>query len=72
MSRYTNVKVNILQGKIDKIKRAIQAGSQVSIRPSHSDLNEEHVLAVTSAELNKIEKAHQSGTGVTIKMPKHN
>ena len=38
MSRYTIVKLNISQGQIDKIKRAIQTGSQVSIRLSHSDL----------------------------------
>lgn len=70
MSRYTNVKVNISQGQVDKIKRAAQAGSQVSIRLSYSDLSGEHVLALTSAQLNKIAKAYQSGTGVTIKMSK--
>src|SRR6218665_1374190 len=70
MSRYTNVKVNISQGQVDKIKRAAQAGSQVRIRLSHSDLSGEHVLALTSAQLNKIAKAYQSGTGVTIKISK--
>lgn len=70
MSRYTNVKINISQGQIDKIKHAIQAGSQVSIRLSHSDLNGEHILALTSAQVNKIAKAYQSGTGVTIKLSK--
>lgn len=70
MSRYTNVKVNISQGQVDKIKRAVQAGVPVSIRLSHSDLNGEHVLALTSAQVNKIAKAYQSGTGVTIKMSK--
>lgn len=70
MSRYTNVRVNISQGQIDKIKRAAQAGSQVSIRLSHSDLNGEQVLALTSAQVNKIAKAYQSGTGVTIKLSK--
>lgn len=70
MSLYTNVKVNISQGQIDKIKRAIQAGSQVSIRLSHSDLSGEHVLALTSAQLNKIAKAYHNRTGVTIKLSK--
>jgi L-aminopeptidase/D-esterase-like protein len=68
MSRYVNVKVNVSQGQVDKIKRAAQAGSSVSIRLSHADLNGEHMLALTQAQVNKIAKAYQSGTGVTIKM----
>lgn len=76
MSRYTNVKVNISQGQIDKIKQAVQTGSNslhsngVSIRLSHSDLDGEHILALTTAQVNKIAKAYQNGTGVTIKMSK--
>lgn len=70
MSRYTNVKLNISQVQVDKIKRAVQAGKPVSIRLAHSDLSGEHVLALTSAQVNKIAKAYQGGTGVTIKMSK--
>ena len=70
MSRYTNIKVNISQGQVDKIERAAKAGLPVSIKLSHSDLNGEHILAVTTAQLNKITKAYQAGTGVTIKMSK--
>ena len=70
MSRYTNVKINISQGQIDKIKRAVQAGAPVSIRLAHSDLSGEHVLALTSAQVNKMAKAYQNGTGVTVKMSK--
>jgi hypothetical protein len=70
MARYTNVKVNISEGQVDKIKRAVQAGAPVSISLSHSDLNGEYVLSLTSAQVNKIAKAYQSGTGVTIKMSK--
>ena len=44
MTRYTKVKLNISQGQIDKIKKAVQAGSQVSIRLAHEDLTGEHVL----------------------------
>ena len=68
--RYTNVKVNISQGQIDKIKRAVQAGASVSIRLSHSDISGEHVLAFTSAQIKKLAKAYQNGVGVTIKMSK--
>ena len=70
MSRYTNVKVNISQGQVDKIRRAAQTGEPVSIRLAHSDLSGEHVLALTTTQVNKIKKAQKSGKGVTIKMSK--
>src|SRR5688572_21278363 len=71
MSRYTNIKVNISEGQKDKIKRALEAGCDgVSIRLSHDDLSGEHVLALTQAQINKMTKAYQNGTGVTIKMSK--
>lgn len=70
MSRYINVKVNISRGQLDKIKRAVQAGAPVSIRLAHSDLDGEHVLALTYAQVDKIAKAYKSGTGATIKMSK--
>src|SRR5678815_521516 len=69
--RYTNIKVNISEGQKDKIKRALEAGYDgVSIRLSHDDLRGEHVLAITQAQFNKMNKACQNGTGVTIKMSK--
>src|SRR5678816_1061251 len=71
MSRYTNIKVNISEGQKDKIKRALEAGCDgVSIRLSNDDLTGEHVLALTSAQLNKMKKAYENGKGVTIKMSK--
>ena len=70
MSRYTNCKVNISEGQKDKIKRALQAGTGVGIKLSHSDLNGEHLLALTQAQINKLAKAYQDGKGVTIKMSK--
>ena len=71
MSRYTNIKVNISEGQKDKIKRALEAGCDgVSIRLSYDDLRGEHVLALTQAQINKMMKAFENGTGVTIKMSK--
>ena len=71
MSRYTNVNVNISEGQKDKIKRALDAGTDgVSIKLSHDDLEGEHVLALTQAQINKMTKAYQNGKGVTIKMSK--
>ena len=71
MSRYTNIKVNISEGQKEKIKRALEARCDgVSIKLSHDDLSGEHVLALTRAQINKMKKAYQNGTGMTIKMSK--
>jgi hypothetical protein len=70
MSRYVNIKVNISEGQMAKIKQAINAGHAVSIRLSHSDLSGEHMLALTQAQVNKMAKAYQNGTGITIKISK--
>ena len=70
MRRYVNVKVNISEGQKAKIKQAIEASQAVSIRLSHSDFNGEHLLALTQAQVNKMTKADQNGTGITIKISK--
>src|SRR5688572_26590866 len=71
MSQYKNIKVNISEGQKDKIKRALEAGrDNVSIRLSHDDLSGEDVLALTQRQINKMIKADENGTGVTIKLSK--
>src|SRR6218665_179829 len=70
MSRYMNVKVNVSEGQKDKIKRALEAGTGVTIRLSHGDLSGEHVLALTQGEINKMAKVYQNGTGMALKMSK--
>ena len=50
MSNYTNVYVNVSQSQYDKIKKAAQSGRPVSIKLSHSDLEGDNILAVTSAQ----------------------
>lgn len=70
MSAYAKVKVNISEGQKEKIKRAVQVGTGVSIRLSHGDITGEHVLALNQRQINKLTKAYQNGTGVTIKMGK--
>ena len=70
MSRYTDVKVNLSQGQIDKIKSAIKSGTAVSIQLSHEDFAGDHVLALTQTQINKMAKAFKDGTGVIIKLSK--
>ena len=70
MSKYKNIKLNISNGQLEKIKKAIEDGSEASLKLSHSDLNGEHVLAVTNTQLNRISKAYKKGTGVIINLSK--
>ena len=70
MYKYKNMKVNISNGQLEKIKTAIKDGSGASLQLSHSDLNGEHVLAVTNTQLNRITNAYEKGTGVVINLSK--
>ena len=70
---YTNIKVNVSDLQKDKIRHAFQNGTGVSIKLSHADLSgepQQHVLALTQAQIKKIAKAYQNGTGAIIKMSK--
>ena len=67
---YTDVNVNISDSQKQKVKKALAAGTQFSLRLSHEDLVGNDVIAVTQSQLNRLKKAHQAGKGVTIKMSK--
>jgi hypothetical protein len=60
MSRYIDVRVHISEEQKAKIKQAIEARQAVSIRSSHSDLNGEHLLVLTQAQVNKMMKAYEN------------
>ena len=75
--RYTNVKVNILEGQKEKLQRTIKAAcSAVTIRLGHQDLKGNDILAVTNSQAKKLAKAYENGKGITIRMSsnqlKHN
>ena len=77
MTRYTKVKVNILEGQKEKLQHAIKAGClAVSIRLGHEDLESNHILAFTNSQVKKLAKALENGKGITIRMSskqlKHN
>ena len=67
---YTNVNVNIPESQKEKLRKALAAGSQLSLRLSHADLTGTDVIAVTQSQLNRLKKAHEAGRGLTIKMSK--
>ena len=66
--KYQNIKIS--NGQLEKIKKAIEDGVGTNLKHSHSDINGEHVLAVTNLQLNKVLKAYEKGTGVVINLSK--
>ena len=77
MTRYVNVRVNILEGQKEKLQHAIKAScSAVSIRLGQEDLEGNDILVVTNSQAKKLAKAHENGKGITIRMTskqlKHN
>ena len=60
MTRYVNVKVNILEGQ--------KASLAVSIRLGHEDLEGNDILAVTNSQAKKLAKAHENGKGITSRI----
>ena len=67
---YTNVNVNISDSQKQKLKKALAAGQELSIRFSHDDLVGNDVVALTQPQLNKLQKAYETGKGAMIKMSK--
>ena len=70
MSRYTDVKLNISDEQKDKLRKAIETNTAVSIRLKHADLSGDHVIALTKCQIKKVTTAYEKGVGVTIKMSK--
>ena len=71
MTQYIDVYVNITDGQKQKLKHAIDAGcTMTSLRLGKDDLQGEHKLALTTAQINKLNKAIDQGKGITIRMSK--
>jgi len=68
--RYENVQVHISDGQKDKIKRALESETGVSIRLGYEDMKGEDVLALTQRQKVKLAKTYENKKGITIKMSK--
>ena len=53
---YTYVNVNTPESQKEKLRKALTAGSQLSLRLSHADITGNDVIAVTQSQLNKLTK----------------
>ena len=71
MTRYTNVKVRILDGQKDKLKKSFESNCKSNtIRLTFSDLHGEDVIALTKSQLDRLVEAYEEKKGMTIKMSK--
>ena len=77
MTQYKDVYVNISDGQMQKLQHSVNAGcASTSLRLGKDDLQGKHKLALTNAQINKLNKAKEQGKGITIRMSskqlKHN
>ena len=61
MTKFTNVKVQILEGQKDKLKKAFESNCEsIGIRLTFSDLHGEDVIAITRSQLDRSVKAYEA------------
>ena len=66
MTRYTNFKMRISEGKKDKLKKAFESyGEFITIRLTFSDLHGADVIALTNSQLDRLVKAYEEKKGMT-------
>ena len=62
--------VNLSQGQLQKLKKAYDDNSEITIRLGKNDLKGPHELMLTKTQINRINKALKNGTGTDIKISK--
>ena len=67
---YYPYKINLSQGQLEKLKRAIKNRSSISLRLSNKDLSGNHQLLLTERQINKIKKHMIKGVGMELRLSK--
>lgn len=65
---YIQYKVNVSKGQEDKLRNAVNTKKAVHLRLSKNDLQGDHMLLLTQAQINQIEKARAQNKGVTLNL----
>ena len=63
-------KINLSQGQLEKLKRAIKNRSSISLRLTNKDLTGNHQLLLTERQINKIKKHMSKGVGMELRLSK--
>ena len=74
-ARQKNIKyypygVSLSKGQLEKLSRAYNNNSAITIRLAINELSGPHELMLTKTQINKLKKAVSQGTGSAIKISK--
>ena len=73
MTHYTNIKMQISEGRKDTIRKAFKSNSKsITIRFKFSDLYGEDVIDLTKSQVDRLVEAYEGKKGMTIRMSKRN
>ena len=77
MTQYISANVNLTDNQVKKLRQSIDANcAATSIKIGANDLDGDHTIFLTKAQINKLENARNRGKGLTIRMSskqlKHN
>ena len=70
MTKYYPYGVSLSKGQLEKLSRAYNNNSAISIRLARKKLSGPHELMLTKTQINKLTKAMSQGTGSDIKISK--
>ena len=71
MAHYTNIKMQISEGRKDTIRKAFESNSKsITICFKFSDLYGEDVIDLTKSQVDRLVEAYEEKKGMTIRMSK--
>ena len=70
MTKYYPYGVSLSKGQLEKLSRANNNNSAITIRLARNELSGPHELKLTKTQINKLRKAMSQGTGSDIKISK--
>ena len=70
MTKYYPYGVSLNKGQFEKLSRAYNNNSAITIRLARNELSGPHELMLTKSQINKLKKAMSRGTGSDIKISK--
>ena len=70
MTKYYPYGVSLSEGQLEKLSRAYNNNSAITIRLDRKELSGPHELILTKTQINKLRKAMSQGTGSDIKISK--
>ena len=72
MTTLQRIGVNLTQGQLRNLTRAIQNNDEVTLRISHRNLQGPHSLMVQANVVKRMQKSRSSGKGMQIKISRSN